>query len=191
MERIYNLCDELMKIWLNKKDRSILSKKEKEIIQDIFWGIGVDSYSRFPIFWAIRKELAGAHYWYALGLAYIDTDNLYEHRKEVRRAFTERAPNGRQNLMTAAEQRALAKLPDEVTIYRAMTKKEAAGKTFGVSWTLSKKVAEFFRDDYARNHATSHLEKVIKEKVVKKSDIIAVFNGRKEKEVIYVGATKK
>jgi len=93
--------------------------------------------------------------------------------------------------MTTSEQRMLENLPDEVEIYRAMTKKEASGRAFGISWTLSKKVAEFFRDDYRRNHATNHLEKVIKEMVVKKSDIIALFNGRKEKEIIYVGATKK
>jgi hypothetical protein len=56
--------------------------------------------------------------------------------------------------MNGWERRSLAKLPDDVKIYRGMTKQEASGKTFGVSWTLSKEVAKFFRDDYSRNPST-------------------------------------
>jgi hypothetical protein len=75
--------------------------------------------------------------------------------------------------MNGLERRALAKLPDDVTIYRAMTKQEASGNTLGVSWTLSKQVAKFFRDEYIRNHSTRHMEKVIMERIVKKDEIIA------------------
>jgi hypothetical protein len=32
----------------------------------------------------------------------------------------------------------------------------------------------------------NHMEKMIMERIVKKDEIIAVFNGRKEKEVIYI-----
>ena len=54
-----------------------------------------------------------------------------------------------------------------------MTKQEASGNTLGVSWTLSKQVAKFFRDEYIRNHSTRHMEKVIMERIVKKDEIIA------------------
>jgi hypothetical protein len=49
-------------------------------------------------------------------------------------------------------------------------------------WSLDKEGAEFFRDEYIRNHSTNHMEKVIREKRVKKDEIIAIFNSRKEKE---------
>lgn len=184
-ESVNVLTDELSKISIGKSDKGILTKKEKDILDDIFFGIGIDSFNRFPIFTKVQHKLSGAQYWYALGLVYTSSDNLYDYRKEVRKAFSHKQ-SGRQFLMNGWERRALANLPNEITIYRAMTKQEASGNAFGVSWTLSKKVAKFFRDDYLRNQSTNHMEKVIKEKIVKKDRIIAIFNGRKEKEVIYI-----
>lgn len=177
------LIDRLLRICKRKSDKSTLSNKEKEILQEIFWIS--DSYNRFPTFWELRNFLADAQYWYALGITYPLSDNLYAYRREVRKAFLSKH-KGREFLMNGWERRMLTRLPDEVRIYRAMTKEEASGNRFGVSWTLSKKVAEFYRDKYIRNHSTNHMEKVIKEKRVKKDEIIAIFKSRKEKEVIYI-----
>lgn len=183
-KRISEARDEL--ILLAQKGDITLTAREKDLVRGIFFGLGIDSYNRFPTLWKLRKDFSCAQYYYALGCAYSMSDNLYDYRKEVRKAFTLYGPRGRHFLMDGRERRKLANLPEEVTIYRAMTEAEARGRTYGVSWTLSIKVAEYFRDHYRRNHSTNHLQKVIKEKVVKKEDIIALFCGRDEQEIIYV-----
>ncbi len=65
-----------------------------------------------------------------------------------------------------------------------MTVEEADGPTFGVSWSLSKKTAEFFRDQYIRNYETAHLEKTMVEKIVRKNSTLAYF--ALEEEIIYI-----
>ncbi len=155
MYSIDELIDRLFRICKRKSDKATLSNKEKEILQDIFW-ICVDSYNRFPTFWELRNFLADAQYWYALGITYPLSDNLYSYRREVRKAFRSKH-KGREFLMNGWERRMLARLPDEVRIYRAMTKEEASGNRFGLSWTLDKEVAEFFRDTYNRFVRIAHL----------------------------------
>ena len=89
--------------------------------------------------------------------------------------------------MTTEELEFLKNLPDKVTIYRGMTVEESTKEHQGVSWTLDKKVAEFFAYQYTRNQSTSKKPKTVVEKVIDKSEIIAVFLGREEQEIIYMG----
>ena len=88
--------------------------------------------------------------------------------------------------MTKEEQMFLKNLPDKVKIYRGMTKAEKESGYFGVSWTLRKKVAEFFCNDYGRNYDTRDEEKIVHWLLINKKDIIAVIQDRKEEEVIYI-----
>ena len=67
-----------------------------------------------------------------------------------------------------------------------MTKAEKKSGYFGVSWTLRKKVAEFFCNDYGKNYDTKDEEKIVHWLLIDKKDIIAVIQDRKEEEVIYI-----
>ncbi len=159
-----------------------MNKKEKEKIEKIIYGIGVDTYNRFGVFLKHQKNFDDCEYWYALRLAYKSSDNLFQYSGLVRAAFE----SNRDYLMNESEKLFLENLPEEIRIYRAMTIKESKSRHFGVSWTLSKDVAEFFRDKYMRNHATRNEPKIIIEKVVSKENIIAYFNEREEQEIIYL-----
>ena len=162
-----------------------MNEKAKEKIEKIIYGNGVDSYNRFSVFLKHCKNFGDCEYWYGLSLAYQCSDNLFYYADLVRAAF-ESKRDCRDYLMNESEKLFLKNLPDEITIYRAMTIKESKSRRFGVSWTLSKDVAEFFRDKYMRNHATANEPKIIIEKVVSKEKVIVYLNGRKEQEIIYL-----
>jgi len=141
--------------------------------------------TRFQAFLAIRSVLQGKLYWYALRNAYEGSDDLYDYRFDVKRAF-ESHEDQKHFLMTNKERIFLQNLPEQITIYRGMTVDELNGETFGCSWTLRKDIAEFFASDYQRNLRTSNLEKTVHEITIDKSEVIAFFNGREEFEIIYL-----
>lgn len=154
-------------------------------LDNIIYGIGVDSLNRFPIFLNFAPYLKGKKYWYALRNSYIDSDNLFHYVRLVRAAYL-RAEPGRQFLMDSGERNYLKRLPEQITIYRGMTVLELEQKSFGVSWTLKKDMAEFFAYKYARNHATNHLKKTVHEITINKNEVVAFLNGREEFEIIYI-----
>lgn len=129
--------------------------------------------SRFQVFLAIKPILKGAQYWKTLRNAYDLSDNLFIYRHDVRLAFTSKEPE-REQLMSKPERDALSKLPEQVTIYRAMTEQEFISGKFGVSWTLEKKVAKFFAETYGRNLATRKHKRVIHSITINKSEVVAL-----------------
>ena len=154
---------------------------EKEL-DAIFWGVGVDTFNRFQTFLKLAPKLKGRSYWYALGLSYPGSDNLFAHAKSAKAAFLKDEPE-RKFLMDDEERNFLQELPEQVTIYRGMTEVEFRRKSFGVSWTLDRRVAEFFAFSYGRNHSTNHLKKTVCKITIHKNEVIAFLNGRKESEI--------
>jgi len=67
-----------------------------------------------------------------------------------------------------------------------MTIEELESGDFGVAWTLSKEIAEWFADTYGRNFSTEDKPKTVHQLEVSKVEIIAYFGGRNEQEVIYI-----
>jgi hypothetical protein len=88
-------------------------------------------------------------------------------------------------LMEKQERKFLKNLPDTFTIYRGMTREEYDNGDFGISWTLSQEQGHFFAHTYIRNHATAHMPKVVVRATVKKSAVIAYFEGT-EQEIIVI-----
>ena len=146
------------------------------------WPNGI---TKFQAFLAIKPLLKNRLYWYALQLAYTASDNLFDYKADVFKAFSADHTE-RDHLMNARERNYLNRLPDEITIYRGMTKSELDSGNFGISWTLNRERAEFFAKTYARNYATDKYEKVVHALTIKKQDVIAYFAGRKEFEIIYL-----
>lgn len=160
-------------------------KERKEEIDDIL--VKCNSYEQFPMFLRLIDELGldGELYWNTLADCYQISDDLYQYRDEVKKSFGS-DKQFRNKLMTKRELNYLNKLPDTFTIYRGMTIEEFNSGDFGVSWTLKKKVADFFINKYERNHKTNHLQKMIHEITIKKSDVICYFEARNEFEIIYL-----
>lgn len=157
---------------------------DQKEIKRILLGIGVDTFNRFQVFLSISSELKGKNYWIALRLAYTDSDNLFKFRHLLKHSFLSCEP-GREYLMNKRERAYLQNLPDLIPIYRAMTVKEFKSGEFGVSWTLKKDIAEFFIK-YFRNVDTKRFPKKIHQLTIKKSDVVAYINNRKEFEIIYL-----
>ena len=166
-----------------------MTKKEIDAVLSLGSSHTIPGYltgpTKFHLFWALRPFLKGKLYWYALLDVHSHTDNRFSFRAEIKEAFKANQPD-RNTLMSKEEQRFLEALPDKITIYRGMTKKELREGDFGISWTLSKEIAEWFANTYGRNYDTNHLKKVVHKLVINKRDVVAFLNGRKEQEIIYL-----
>jgi len=141
--------------------------------------------TKFQVFLSIKPILTGKLYWYALKQAYTQSDNLYYYSYDIKQAFSSQEPH-RETMMNQCEQKYLQGLPNEITIYRAMTVNEFESGVFGVSWTLKKNIADFFSSTYVRNIDTYGIKKTIVEKTISKDQIIAFFNDRDEFEIIHI-----
>ncbi len=94
-------------------------------------------------------------------------------QNQLVKLFKEAAP---EHLMTAEDIELKNSLPDTVTIYRGLTEKNAK-KIQALSWTLEERVAEWFAQRYSPYGKVYQAE-------IDKEDILAVFTGRNESEVI-------
>ncbi|MBE7689010.1 hypothetical protein G1L02_05780 [Tenacibaculum finnmarkense] len=157
----------------------------KEDVENLIFGIGVDSYSRFKTFWNYRLKMKSSLYWYGLSQAYQNSDNLKEDKVFITLCFSSKEPN-KCDLMNESEKEYLNGLPKKIKIYRGMTKEELKSGAFGVSWSLDKKVAEFFAFEYIRNQSTKHLTKIVHEITIDKKEVTAFFNDRKEYEIVFL-----
>jgi len=162
-----------------------MSSFNKKEVEDLLYGIRANSYNRFPLFYQYRQFMTNSQYWYGLRIAYTDSDDLYPYSHMVKDCFYSNR-QCRHNFMNNEEREYLQELPDRITIYRGMTVDEQHSRRYGVSWSLSRDVAEFFATKYARNHATENLQKVVHTLTVPKYKILGYCNDRKEQEVIYL-----
>jgi len=154
-----------------------------EADQILIWA---NSYERFSVFLKIKDQLSDpATYWKQLRSAYQESDNLYQWKSEIKNCFQVDLP-GKRYLMDEAERKIISDLSDEVTIHRGMTVEEAESNDYGISWTLNREKAEYFAFTYGRNHDTNGLEKTIISKQIIKDQILALFNSRNEREIIFI-----
>ena len=130
---------------------------------------------RLSAFAEVVEHLDDNRYWKLLGSLWVDTENGWAHLNQWRRYFSS-SRSGRNNLMDWDEQMAFDSLADTVTIYRGCQK---GLNEDGISWTLKRDKAEWFATRFGKKG-------VVLEKEVSKRDIIAVFTGRNEFEVVIV-----
>jgi hypothetical protein len=153
---------------------------EREIdIQSLFLNV-----SRSKAMYYLRlhqDKLTDKEYWENLAHLYSLHDYEQLPFKLYKSMFNADRPE-KQYLMTDEERDFLNKLPEEVTIYRGMSKKEFDSGEFGLSWTLDKSIADFFVGRVLYNEK----EKVVKELIIPKDKITAYFDGRQESEIIYI-----
>lgn len=153
---------------------------------DDLFGAGTNSMTRLKTFVEISGKYEDKIYWQALAMCYENSDNLGVVSRQVLKGLFTVDRGCREYLMKGPQRRAYNKLPPIVTIYRGMTIEERESGDYGVSWTLSKKVAEYFAFVYPRNYEFGNHPKCVIRLDVPKEKIIAYWNTRKEKEVIYI-----
>ena len=134
---------------------------------------------RLDAFKKIEIGLPDEKYWSLLASIWTDTENAWQNLDTWKEFFGSNRPN-RKSLMDWDEQLALDSLADTVKIYRGCQK---GINEDGISWTLKRDKAEWFANRFSKDG-------IVLEKEISKSEIIAVFNGRNEFEVIYEGVTK-
>ncbi len=110
-------------------------------------------------------------YWSLLGRIY-ETQRCPWWKKQLYdRLFRADRP-GRENLMTPEEQDVLARLPDELKVYRGYTDDDQEGYAEGIAWTLHRPTAVWF----ANRHYESDYPRLITGKV-RKRDVWAYHEG--------------
>lgn len=141
------------------------------------------SFDRFQKFLEIQDQLNDKDYWKILSYAYTCSDDLFHLKEDVKEAFiVDRSY--REFLMDEEDFEVYNSLPEKLIIYRGMTNEELESGNFGVSWTLSKEIAEGFAYTYGRNFSTEDKPKTVHQLEVSKVEIIAYFG--EEQEVIYI-----
>jgi len=145
-----------------------------------------DGHKRFLYFDRIASQMDNASYWHCLGMVWSMIETSHEHAGIWLAHFKSKRPQ-REKLMNARERKRLKALPDVLTIYRGCARTKHAD---GISWTLSRRVAEFFvnysnsaRRALLCQHKQSTTGIIVSGQCYKR-DVLAYFSGRKEKEIV-------
>lgn len=146
----------------------------------IFMDSNVDL--RIKYFLKYNSFLTDEEYWEYLSKVYQSQD-YNPIPLEILSALFNSTRKGKYKLMNENELKFYNNLPDEIEIYRAMSKKEFESKNYRFSWTLSENIANFFLD---RNKLIYGDDMVVHKLVVNKINILAYLNDRKEEEIIYI-----
>lgn len=129
---------------------------------------------RIQAFLDVMDFMEDADYWKLLGSIWTDTENSWQNFEMWNELLRSQRPE-RNNLMDEEELSRLASLPDAVIVYRGCV---AGVNENGLSWTLDRTKAEFFANRFSKKG-------IVLERTINKDEIIAVFLGRNESEVIF------
>jgi hypothetical protein len=166
-------------LWSNgSANRMFLQKKSevKRALKEKAWSRFIFLHERpyrLNAFLEIQDQLPDTQYWRLLADTWIDTENAWQNRGKWRNLFDSKRTNSHY-LMNETEYNAMRSLPEMVTIYRG----SSYNNEKGLSWTLSKEKAEFFAQRFAQRRGKVY------EQEVSKDQILALFFGRGESEVI-------
>lgn len=177
-----------------------IQNKQDEELEEVFIKYNIDyrtqllhcsSQMRLIKFYQSKDKFENdSEYWQELRSAYTLSVNTRFLQKEIRELFSSKREN-KTALMNDSEIKELSKLPEKITVYRGMTVEEKESGEFGISWSLKKEVAEIFSLTYAHNYHSVDLPKTVLELEINKSDVIAYFLDRQEKEILYLKRIEK
>jgi len=136
--------------------------------------IGMTSPYRLQFLQFIKEDISAQELGKALAWVWTETEFPNSNGIEALLRLFKLAD--RRSLMDDDEWEILEKLPEEVAVFRGTQSKKA--KVRGMSWTLDRKKAEWFRDRFKK------LDGKVYEASIKKEEILAYFSGRNESEVI-------
>lgn len=146
-------------------------RKDSDIAKELIylWDIKHDAEAMLGFFLSERARLSHPRYWELLRTVWLAVGSRNNYTI-FRNLFSVKRP-WRVFLMTPEEEVFVKKLPECFTVYRA-----AYGENDGgLSWSLVKEWVE----EYAKVH-----DRIVIERVVKKSEITAFFDRRGEYEIV-------
>jgi hypothetical protein len=124
-------------------------------------------------------------YWKTIGHCYTSSNLAHSKKGVILHYLNSDRPN-KHFLMNENERRFLNDLPEQVTIYRGCSQAEIKSNKLRFSWTLDRKIAQFFANEYrngVNDKKTSKYEVI--ERAINKNEIIAYFGDREESEILY------
>ena len=127
------------------------------------------------------ETLSDQEYWQKLSETYVLKEFVNIPTDIIHKLFTY-PKDHRESMMDESEYKVFEELPEVVTVYRAMSKKEYNSASYRISWTLSEEVAENFVERQKIYFGVG--DSLVKTMEVDKGKIIAYLNGRNEEEVI-------
>lgn len=139
---------------------------------------------RLQVFLAFCERLSDQEYWEALGSIWIETENLHADQEQWLQALTAVRAGRARWLMDEADRARLAKLGEEVAIYRGFAR---PGSYRAPSWSLSRPKAEWFANRAALT--SPDRQGYLATTTLPKSQVLAYTNARNEREIIIHPAT--
>lgn len=136
-----------------------------------------NSFERLPEVLAMRRLMSAPDWWRLLGAEWDGFDNVGAHRDRLRGYLAKANASNRRAMMRSQEARALAAMPEMLTVYRGCHDINADG----LCWSLSREIAERFPtlNRYRRAGDTPLL---ITGKVPKSLAVLKLC--RKEREIV-------
>lgn len=128
---------------------------------------------RLEAFSRICQGMSDEGYWETLGEIWRDSENLWQYGLLLDIFLDDPRP-GREKMMNEHDVELLKTLPDEIRVYRGHHSKNR----LGFSWSLSYWRARWFAERWQRKRFG------VITGLVKKKDIIALFLGRREMEIV-------
>ena len=146
-----------------------------------------DWHVAFPALLKIEHLLSDKDYWTCVADVWYRIDTSFSERGEWLRLFMSQRPH-RELMMSKAERKRLAAMPETLTIYRGYEKGRARS---GLSWTLSENRARIHAESDANRDrrallygvATGGVPMIVCGKCHKR-DVLAYFNRRSEQEIV-------
>jgi hypothetical protein len=123
---------------------------------------------RLGVFSKLAKKLPDAVYWKSLSVLYIKTRDIWQQKRQLVRLLTANRSR-REQLMSAYERRYFARLPSRLTIYRACEPRRVPGWNWMLDESKARRSLEMLRLATGR---------------ARRSDVIAYFSRRREKEIV-------
>jgi hypothetical protein len=129
-----------------------------------------------------EQSLYGSEFWALAGEVWQDSENIYQYI-DIWREIWGNPSRGLKQCMNNAERRALRKLPDKVEVWRGI-RHDDPDSISGLSWTRDRDKAIWFAQRFKGTP-------LLVEGVVKKTDVLAVFLGKQESEIVSTNVTIK
>lgn len=158
----------------------IKREAEAEFLKNAQYVKVVWLYERPYRFWKFSEFadlFTDEEYWELLGSIWTDSENIHESKFWWHAALSSDRP-GRELLMSEDEREAYDALPDTITIYRGC---KIGLNEDGLSWTTDLARARWFANRFGGD---DEYRGAVRTATVKKEDVVALFNGRGECEVV-------
>ncbi len=123
-----------------------------------------------------NDDMTNQMYWSTLGTLWIDSENIWQNRRAWLDLFRCDRSGRRVYIMSPEEDLSLSNMPEVLTIWRG-----GVNGKWGMSWTLMRDKAIFFRDRFKGSQRFPH--KLYRAEV-KREHVLAYFQGRGEHEIV-------